>query len=172
MNIRKSTVQDLPQILELYKIAREFMKNNGNPNQWEDRYPEVSTVENDVKQGISHVCEENGKIVGTFVFFIGEDPTYRVIENGAWHSRQKPYGVIHRVASDGETRGVTKAAFSYGMEKCGYLRIDTHEENAPMRRQIARCGFEYCGIIHIADGSPRMAFERLPGKSPAGDAAV
>ena len=24
-----------------YKIAREFMKNNGNPNQWEDRYPEV-----------------------------------------------------------------------------------------------------------------------------------
>ena len=45
MNIRKSTSQDLPQILNLYKIAREFMKNNGNPNQWEDRYPEVSTVE-------------------------------------------------------------------------------------------------------------------------------
>lgn len=41
MNIRKSTLQDLPQILNLYKIAREFMKNNGNPNQWEDRYPEV-----------------------------------------------------------------------------------------------------------------------------------
>ena len=48
MNIRKSTLQDLPQILNLYKIAREFMKNNGNPNQWEDRYPEVSTVENDM----------------------------------------------------------------------------------------------------------------------------
>ena len=117
MNIRKSTSQDLPQILNLYKIAREFMKNNGNPNQWEDRYPEVSTVENDVKQGISYVCEENGKIVGTFVFFMGEDPTYRVIENGAWHSDQKPYGVIHRVASDGETKGVTRAqstkAFSW-----------------------------------------------------------
>ena len=63
MNIRKSTSQDLPQILNLYKIAREFMKNNGNPNQWEDRYPEVSTVENDVKQGISYVCEEKGKTV-------------------------------------------------------------------------------------------------------------
>ena len=44
MNIRKSTLQDLPQILNLYKIAREF-KKNGNPNQWEDRYPEASTVE-------------------------------------------------------------------------------------------------------------------------------
>lgn len=60
MNIRKSTLQDLPQILNLYKIAREFMKNNGNPNQWEDRYPEASTVENDIKTGISHVCVENG----------------------------------------------------------------------------------------------------------------
>ena len=27
------------------------MKNNGNPNQWEDRYPEASTVENDIKTG-------------------------------------------------------------------------------------------------------------------------
>ena len=78
MNIRKSTLQDLPQILNLYKIAREFMKNNGNPNQWEDRYPEVSTVENDIKTGISHVCVENGEIVGTFVFYTGEDPTYRI----------------------------------------------------------------------------------------------
>ena len=51
MNIRKSTLQDLPQILNLYKIARKFMKNNGNPNQWEDRYPEVSTVENAWKMG-------------------------------------------------------------------------------------------------------------------------
>ena len=58
MNIRKSTSQDLPQILNLYKIARDFMKNNGNPNPWEDRYPEVSPVENDVKRGISYVCEE------------------------------------------------------------------------------------------------------------------
>ena len=151
MNIRKSTAQDLPQILELYKIAREFMKNNGNPNQWEDRYPEVSTVENDVKQGISHVCEENGKIVGTFVFFIGEDPTYR----------QKPYGVIHRVASDGETRGVTKAAFSYGMEKCGYLRIDTHEDNKPMQGALKKFGFRECGIIHLERGAERIAFDCL-----------
>ena len=98
MNIRKSTLQDLPQILNLYKIAREFMKNNGNPNQWEDRYPEVSTVENDIKTGISYVCVENGGIVGTFVFFTGEDPTYRVIENGEWHSDREPYGVNTRAS--------------------------------------------------------------------------
>ena len=159
MNIRKSTWQDLSQILNLYKTAREFMKNNGNPNQWEDRYPEVSTVENDIKQGNSHVCEENGKIVGTFVFFIGEDPTYRVIENGTWHSKQNPYGVIHRVASDGVTKGVTQAAFSYGLENCGYLRIDTHKDNKPMQGALKKFGFRECGIIHLENGSERIAFD-------------
>ena len=159
MNIRKSTLQDLPQILNLYKIAREFMKNNGNPNQWEDRYPEVSTVENDIKTGISYVCVENGGIVGTFVFFTGEDPTYRVIENGEWNSDREPYGVIHRVASNGVAKGVTRAAFSYGLERSGYVRIDTHEDNKPMQHLIAKAGFAYCGVIHLADGDPRLAYQ-------------
>ena len=157
MNIRKSTSQDLPQILNLYKIAREFMKNNGNPNQWEDRYPEASTEE------FLDGSEEKGKIVGTFVFFMGEDPTYRVIENGAWHSSQKPYGVIHRVASDGETKGVTRAAFTFGMERSGYLRIDTHRDNKPMQGALKKFGFQECGIIHLERGDERIAFDCLEG---------
>ena len=32
-----------------------------------------------------------------------------------------------------------------------------------MQKLIARAGFRYCGIIHVADGSPRLAYERLPG---------
>lgn len=161
MNVRKSTREDLPQILKLYEIAREFMKKNGNPNQWEDRYPEVSTVENDIEQGISYVCEEAGKIVGTFVFFIGKDPSYDVIENGAWHSNRFPYGVIHRVASDGETRGVTKTAFTFGLEKSGYVRIDTHQDNKPMQGALKKFGFLQCGIIHLERGGERIAFDCL-----------
>ena len=159
MNIRKSTLQDLPQILNLYKIARGFMKNNGNPNQWEDRYPEASTVENDIKTGTSHVCVENGEIVGPFVFFTGEDLTYRVIENGKWHSDREPYGVIHRVASNGVTKGVTRAAFSYGLERIGYVRIDTHEDNKPMQGALKKFGFRECGVIHLERGAERIAFD-------------
>ena len=135
------------------------MKNNGNPNQWEDRYPEVSTVENDIKTGISYVCVENGGIVGTFVFFTGEDPTYRVIKNGEWHSDREPYGVIHRVASNGVTKGVTRAAFSYGLERSGYVRIDTHEDNKPMQGALKKFGFRECGVIHLERGAERIAFD-------------
>lgn len=162
MNIRKSTSQDLPQILNLYKIAREFMKNNETPTVG-GPLPGGFHCGKCVKQGISYVCEENGKIVGTFVFFMGEDPTYRVIENGAWHSDQKPYGVIHRVASDGETKGVTRAAFTFGMERSGYLRIDTHRDNKPMQGALKKFGFQECGIIHLERGDERIAFDCLKG---------
>lgn len=161
MNIRKSTSRDLPQILELYRIAREFMKNNGNPNQWGDNYPETSTVEKDIEAGHSYVCVENGNIIGTFVFFVGEDPTYQVIENGSWHSDRTPYGVIHRVASDGVTKGVTRAAFSFGMENCRYLRIDTHQDNKPMQGALKKFGFRECGLIHLERGDERIAFDYL-----------
>jgi hypothetical protein len=30
-----------------------------------------------------------------------------------------------------------------------------------MQKCILRAGFTYCGIIHIADGSERLAYQRL-----------
>ena len=161
MKIRKSTEADLPAILGLYKIAREFMKNNGNPNQWGDTYPETDTIKEDVRQGISHVCEEAGKIVGTFVFFVGEDPAYQVIEKGNWHSDENPYGVVHRVASDGQTRGITKSVFTWCLKQVDYLRIDTHENNKPMQSALKKFGFRECGIIHLLRGGERIAFDYL-----------
>lgn len=37
--------------------------------------------------------------------------------------------------------------------------IDTHEDNAPMLGWIRSRGFQYCGIIHCASGTPRLAFQ-------------
>ena len=59
-------------------------------------------LEEDIALGRSYVVLEQGRIVGSFVFFIGHEPVYDVITNGVWHA-EKPYGVIHRVASDGVT---------------------------------------------------------------------
>lgn len=50
----------------------------------------------------AYVMLENGEIVGTFALFLGEDESYRVIEDGAWHLDQ-PYGTIHRLASNGKS---------------------------------------------------------------------
>ena len=42
MQIRKATMNDLPDILAIYAYARKYMKEHGNPDQWRDSYPPVS----------------------------------------------------------------------------------------------------------------------------------
>ena len=44
----------------------------------------------------------------------------------------------------------------------GGIRVDTHEGNIPMRKMLEKQGFVYCGVIHLADGSPRVAYQYLP----------
>ena len=96
-------------------------------------------------------------IHGVFYFFIGDDSTYARIDDGAWHA-SRPYGTIHRIASDG-TGGILAAAVAFGKEKIDYLRIDTHEDHKVMQSAIAKQGFQRCGIIYQPDGSPRIAYD-------------
>ena len=89
---------------------------------------------------------------------IGEDPTYLKIEQGNWIS-DEPYGVVHRVASDGTVHGVLGRIMDYCKGQMPHLRIDTHEENKVMQHVIEKCGFVRCGIIYVSDGTPRIAYE-------------
>ena len=83
MKIRLSKEEDLKAIMEIYALARKFMREQGNPTQWGEDYPSKRLIEADISSHQSFVVEEDGKIVGTFAFIIGEDPTYQVIEKGA-----------------------------------------------------------------------------------------
>ena len=81
MIIRKSTMEDLPKIMEMYEEARQFMRDNGNPDQWGTSNPKEEWIVLDIEDGDSYVCTKDGEIVGTFYFRIGEDPTYRQIHD-------------------------------------------------------------------------------------------
>ena len=70
--------------------------------------------------------------------------------------------MIHRITARQGVRGAASFCIAWCYEKCGNLRIDTHQDNLPMRRCLERNGFSYCGIIHIADGSERIAFQKPP----------
>lgn len=163
MEIIKANETHIPEILEIYAKARKFMKENGNPTQWEEGYPSREIVEKDIAADHCYVCIENENVVGVFVFIIGEDPTYRVIYQGAWRG-EKEYGTIHRIASDGTTKGFARRCFDFCREKCSYLRIDTHANNKPMQGAIRSYGFQECGIIRTRDGSDRIAFDYIQEK--------
>ena len=95
--IRRAVPSDLPDILEIYAIARRFMAQAGNPDQWRDVYPPEDLVQDDIRQGFCHVCVLDGRIQGVFAAMCWDDPDYQVIQ-GAWLN-DRPYWAVHRVAS-------------------------------------------------------------------------
>lgn len=159
--IRKSTLEDLSRMLEIYARAREFMKNTGNPNQWRV-YPQSQLLLEDIRQGRSYVAEKDGRVFGTFVFAEGSDPTYSYIE-GKWLN-DRPYGTIHRIAGDGTVKGLLDLAVRYALSKVNDVRLDTHSDNRVMQRAAEKLGFVKCGIIYVTDDmgerSPRFAYHK------------
>ena len=163
MQIRKTKEEDLPRMLEIYAYARQFMSDHGNPRQWALRgWPPEDLLRKDILQGDSYVCEHEGRVVGTFFFVKGKDiePNYRVIHDGAWLD-ESPYGVIHRIASDGSVKGTGAFCINWAYEQCGHLRIDTHTDNTVMQKLLAKLGFIHCGTIYVSeDNDPRLAYEK------------
>lgn len=160
LTIRPATAADLPALAAIYRCARAFMAAVGNPTQWGTANPPMATLERDIRRGQLFVVCDGDTPCGAFALVPGDDPTYGVID-GAWRS-DAPYATIHRLAGDGSRHGVFDAAVSFAASRYPHLRIDTHQDNHPMRTLIPRAGFVYCGVIHVEDGTPRLAYERLP----------
>ena len=131
--------------------ARSYMIREGNSAQWPVGYPSVDQIRRDIASGHSYVCEEDGLegLVGTFYFAEEEEPTYEHIE-GKWLD-DAPYGVIHRLASDGRVKGLAGKVLAWASARCPNLRIDTHQANRTMLRSLERHGFTPCGTIYVAD---------------------
>ena len=84
MLIRSATYADIDALLAIFAHARQQMAADGNPTQWGDGYPERSQLLDDIQRNVSYIIEHEGHICGTFVFILGDDPTYHLIEDGAW----------------------------------------------------------------------------------------
>lgn len=160
MKFRKAIGEDINAIMNIFSQARSYMKQNGNPNQWTNGYPEQTLIEEEIKSGhCIVVLSEEKEIVGTFCFIIGADPTYEIIEDGAWLN-DKAYGVIHRIAkSENCPKGFSKLVFDWCFEHISSIRIDTHMDNLTMQTALKKYGFVRTGIIYLQDGSARIAFQ-------------
>ena len=157
--IRNARPGDWDDIMEIYAIARDFMKTAGNPTQWGDTFPPEEMVREDIELQRNYVVEIDGRIQAVFAMIAGIDPTYVVIE-GAWLD-DTPYAAVHRVASRGEVKGLTGMILDWALDQHDSIRIDTHDDNIPMQKAILRSGFTPCGRIWVEDGSPRIAYHKI-----------
>ena len=89
------------------------------------------------------------------------------MEGGTWKSGEK-YAVVHRFGVNPDWHGmgmgtslfgiVDRICEAYGVDA---VRADTHEKNEAMIRFLEKNGFERVGIILLANGEPRVAFEKI-----------
>ena len=160
MEIRHTRTDDLPVLRTIFDNARRFMVRTGNPNQWEEGFPPQAVLEADIQAECSYVCVEDERILVTFFFSTAGEPTYRVIREGAWLDAA-PYGVVHRIAAAEQGNGAAAYCLDWCLAQCGNIRIDTHRDNKPMQRLLARLGYAYCGLIDLEEGrGERLAFQK------------
>lgn len=165
MHIRPTRPEDFAQLLAIYEHARAFMAETGNPLQWgPTHWPPEDLLREDIEVGRSFVCVDDADtVLGTFCYIFGEDidQTYAVIENGAWSS-DAAYGVVHRLAAAGGTKGVGSFCLNWAVDRSGYLRVDTHPDNRVMQNLLTKLGFAKTGIIHVVeDNYPRYAYDKV-----------
>lgn len=157
--IRETRVTDMAEIMRVMEAAKGIMRESGNSNQWGDGYPSEAVIASDMAKHGSFVMEEEGRIVAYFAFLPSPEPTYAKIYNGAWIDDTLPYHVIHRIASVPNVHGVFKSIMDFCFSKERNIRIDTHRDNLIMQHNILKHGFTYCGIIYLASGDERLAYQ-------------
>jgi hypothetical protein len=147
-------------VKNIYAQARLFMQKTGNKNQWIDGYPSKELILDDISGGNSYLCTDAGKdILGVFFFREGDDASYARIYEGKWLN-DHPYGVVHRLAKRTESHGVASFCLQWCFRRCRNVRIDTHRDNAIMQHVLQKNGYLRCGIIYLANGAERIAFQK------------
>lgn len=169
MDVRNCVRDDLPALMEIFDEARGTIAALGI-DQWQNGYPDASVIGWDIDRHRSYCVTLDSKVCGTFALIDDGEPTYDKIFDGHWKSgdENQNYIAIHRVAVALSSRGcgistkIIDFAANYA-RRLGRrsIRIDTHRGNAVMRRMLEKHGFEYCGIIYLASGDERVAYEKM-----------
>lgn len=147
--------------MEVLSAAKKIMRSSGNLNQWAGGYPSEEAILGDIEKGCGYVVEDEENIVGYFAFVPSPEPTYKNIYEGKWVEDTLPYHVIHRIGSFPEVHGVFKSIMDWCFSQDPNIRIDTHRDNTIMQHLILKEGFTWCGIIYLANGDERLAYQKI-----------
>ncbi len=159
--IREARPDDMADVMTVMDAAKQIMRQSGNMHQWGDGYPSEAVITADMEQGGGLVVEDDGQVVGYFAFLPSPEPTYARIYEGEWLDDEHPYHVVHRIASGPDVHGIFSSIIDYCFSHDTNIRIDTHRDNAIMQHNIIKHGFAYCGIIYLASGDERLAYQRI-----------
>lgn len=167
-NFRKATLQEANSIWEILKQAIIRRKQDGS-NQWQDGYPNLDVVKNDIAKGAGYVLTENETIIGYASIVFNDEPAYDDLI-GTWLTNSD-FAVLHRLAISEEHlgKGLAKKILLFTEElalenNIFSIKIDTNFDNLAMLNIVEKLGYVYCGEVEFR-GSKRKAFEKVLPKN-------
>ena len=162
-NFRKAENPDILYIWDILQQAIIRRKNDGS-NQWQDGYPNLDVVKNDIKKSYGYVLNEGKTIIGYCAIIINDEPEYEKIE-GKWLTNSE-FVVVHRIAISENYlgKGLSKKiieCIEYFARKRNIhsIKVDTNHDNIAMMKI-----FDKCGLVFFR-GSPRRAYEKVLAES-------
>ena len=164
IKLRPAIAGDAATIWEILQEAIERRRLDGS-KQWQDGYPNISTINDDIQKGIGYVLVNEDDIIAYAALMFNDEPAYDHID-GAWLTNGD-FLVVHRVAVTDKVLGKGIATlFFQEMETFAKshqvfsIKVDTNFDNAAMLHILNKLNYIYCGEVMLR-GAPRKAFEKL-----------
>mmetsp|Transcript_8884 Transcript_8884/g.11097 ORF Transcript_8884/g.11097 Transcript_8884/m.11097 type:complete len:171 (+) Transcript_8884:207-719(+) len=167
-SFRQATLDDLDSSWKILEDAIRRRKDDGS-DQWQDGYPNLSVITEDINKKIAYVLTCSNDIVGYCTILINDEPAYANIE-GKWLS-DGDYVVCHRLAisenylGKGLAKKILKFIEEYALSNHIYsIKADTNFDNIGMLKTFEKLDYKYCGEVFLR-GAPRKAYEKLLSRS-------
>ena len=165
MTIRKARQNDLKNIMQMFKSCVSGMIKN-NIDQWDESYPNLEIIKNDLRAETFYIAERNSKIVGGVNIDRIQDPTYLDID---WRDKTNQFLVVHRLAvkEDEWGKGIGKSLMYFAEElvlKMGLksIRLDTYSGNPKAMQFYLQLGYSELGKIDLKPNKEKYhCFEKI-----------
>jgi len=156
--VRQATDADLPAMLAIIEQGRKALAADHIP-QWQGTYPQASDLQSDIDANRAWLLMVDGQIAGTAALLTTPDPNYHQIYQGSWSGEPDAgYTSIHRIAiasgyhgqhlADTYFSNLMTLSYAAGFRQ---IRVDTHALNQRMQHIITKAGFDYRGIVYMAN---------------------
>lgn len=163
-DFRKAKIEEISQIWPILLDAIKRRKEEGS-NQWQDGYPNIEIIKNDIDKGAGFVITEGETIIGYCAVLLNDEPEYAKIV-GKWLTNTD-FVVFHRIAISEKYlgKGFAKIMINhiedFALKNSIYsIKADTNFDNVIMKHIFENLNFTYCGEVYFR-GSPRKAYEKV-----------
>lgn len=167
--IRLADIKEADRIVNICKRCGLFLRKNGI-DQWDENYPRIEIIQEDIENQTLFVYTENEKILGLVVLNENQDEEYSEI-NWLTDSASRNI-VVHRLAVDPEQQGKGIArklmdfAELYAVEKeYNSIRLDTFSQNKRNQRFYSNREYTNLGPVFLKykKEHPYFCYEKLIG---------